>query len=107
MALDPKIDYDAASLAVDAMVDEFDATGTLTFYAVGSGIPANADDAITDQPVLIAITTPAPAFGAAANGVAAKAGVWSDTVTTGGEPVFFRLVVGAYCFQGTDRKSVV
>jgi hypothetical protein len=101
MANDPKIDYDAATVGVDAYADLFDSGGTLTFYTVGSGIPTNADDAITDQTSLCAITTPSPSFGAGANGVAAKSGTWSDTVGTGGEPAFFRLVVGSNCFQGT------
>lgn len=101
MANDPKIDYDWANVAVDAMVDEFDSGGTLTFYTVGSGIPTNADDAITDQVSLCAITTPSPSFGAAANGVAAKSGTWQGTVGTSGEPAFFRLTVGSNCGQGT------
>ena len=102
MAADPKIDYDAASLAVDALVDEFDSGGTLTFYeGNGDDIPAAADTAINDQNVLCAITTPSPSFGAASNGVASLAGSWTDTVSASGEPAFFRLVVGSYCFQGT------
>lgn len=102
MANDPKIDYDWAGVGVDAMVDEFDGGGTLTFYEDnGDGIPADADDAITDQNELCEITTPSPSFGAAANGVASLAGVWSDTVSASGEPKFFRLVQGANTGQGT------
>ena len=102
MAADPKIDYDAASLAVDALVDEFDSGGTLTFYeGNGDGIPAAADTAINDQNVLCAITTPSPSFGAASNGVASLAGSWTDTVSASGTPAFFRLVVGTNCLQGT------
>jgi len=102
MANDPKIDYDWATVGVDALVDEFDGGGTLTFYeGNGDGIPATADAAITDQNVLCAITTPAPSFGAGANGVAAKAGVWSGAVILGGEPAFFRLVTGTRAGQGT------
>ena len=102
MANAPKIDYDAASLAVDAMVDEFDSGGTLICYeGNGDGIPTNADDAITDQNVLVTITTASPSFGAAANGVASLAGSWTETVSTGGTPAFFRLTVGAFAYQGT------
>jgi hypothetical protein len=102
MALDPKIDYDAAGVAIDALADLFDSGGTLTFYADdGDGIPTNADDAITNQTELIAITTPSPSFGAASNGVASLAGSWTDTVATGGTPGFFRLESGTSCFQGT------
>jgi hypothetical protein len=101
MALDPKIDYDAAGVAVDALADLFDSGGTLKFYNVGSGIPTNADDAITDQDLLCTITTPSPSFGAASNGVASLAGSWTDTVGTGGTPVFFRLESGTSCLQGT------
>lgn len=106
MANDPKIDFDMADVAVDAMVDLFDSGGTLTFWANdGDGIPTNADDAITNQTELIAITTASPSFGASSNGVASLAGVWSDTVTASGEPGFFRLVVGATAFQGTVGLS--
>ena len=102
MANDPKINYAWATVGVDALVDEFDGGGTLTFYeGNGDGIPATAEAAITDQNVLCAITTPTPSFGAGANGVAAKAGVWSGAVTLGGEPAFFRLVAGGVTGQGT------
>jgi len=102
MAADPKIDYDAANVAVDALVGEFDSGGTLTFYeGNGDGVPTNADDAITDQNVLAAITTPSPSFGDSANGVASLAGSWTDTVSASGTPAFFRLVVGTNCLQGT------
>lgn len=101
MVLDPKIDYDWANVGVDAMVDEYDSGGDMLFYTVGSGIPTNADDAITDQTLLGTITMPTPSFGAAANGVAAKAGTWSTTLIASGEPVFFRLEVGTNSGQGT------
>ena len=102
MANDPKIDYDWANVGVDAMVDEFDGGGTLLFYEDnGDGIPATADAAITDQNLLATIVTPSPSFGAAANGVAAKAGVWSVAASASGEPKFFRLVQGSNTGQGT------
>lgn len=102
MALDFKIDYDAATVGINALADLFDSGGTLTIYDDDSiGIPANADDALGAQVSLVAITTPTPSFGAGSNGAAAKAGTWSDTCIAGGTPTFFRLVVGAHCFQGT------
>lgn len=101
MVFDPKIDYDATTVGINALADVFDSGGTLTFYTVGSGIPTNADDAITDQVSLCAITTPTPSFGAGANGVVAKAGTWSGSVGTTGTPAFFRLVSGTSCWQGT------
>jgi len=102
MAQDFKIDFDAASAGIQALADLFDSGGTLTIYDDDSvGIPTNADDSLGAQVALVAITTPTPSFGTASNGEVAKSGSWSASVTTSGEPTFFRLVVGAYCFQGT------
>ena len=99
MANDFKIDYDAANVGINALADLFDTGGTLTIY--NGTPPAVADDAITTQDALVAITSPTPSFGAAANGAVAKAGTWSATVAISGTPTFFRLVVGTSCFQGT------
>ena len=99
MANDFKIDYDAANVGINALADLFDLGGTLTIY--NGAAPAVADDAIVAQDALVVITSPTPSFGAAASGAVAKAGTWSATVAISGTPTFFRLVVGAYCFQGT------
>lgn len=102
MANDPKINYAWATVGVDALVDEFNGGGVLSFYEDnGDGIPANADAAITDQNLLCTINTPAPSFGAGVNGVAPLAGAWSGAVILGGEPKFFRLVSGGVTGQGT------
>lgn len=106
MAFDPKIDFEWADVAVNAMVDEFDSGGTLICYeGNGDGIPTNADDAITDQNVLVTITTPSPSFGASSSGVAALAGSWTDTVGASAEPAFFRLTQGTNTGQGTIGLS--
>lgn len=108
MAKDFKIDYDAATVGINALADLFDSGGTLTIYDDDSvGVPANADDALGAQIALVDITTPTPSFGAGSNGAVAKAGSWSATVALSGEPTFFRLVVGAYCFQGTCGLSTI
>ncbi len=106
MANDPKIDFEMANVAVDAMVDLFDSGGTLIFYeGNGDGIPTNADDAITDQNVLCTITTPSPSFGASASGVASLAGSWTASVVASAEPAFYRHTVGSVTFQGTVGLS--
>ena len=108
MAQDFKIDYDLATVGINSLADLFDSGGTLTIYDDNSvGIPTNADDALGAQVALVAITTPTPSFGAGSNGAAAKAGTWSGTCIASGTPTFFRLVVGAYCFQGTAGLPTV
>lgn len=65
-----KITNAAAKAACDAVVDLLDAgagAGTLKIYSAGSGVPANADDAITDQVLLATLTLSDPAFGNAAD----------------------------------------
>lgn len=60
----------AARAACDAVVDLLDAgsgPGKLRIYSAGSGVPANADDALTDQVLLAELTLSDPAFGNAAD----------------------------------------
>ena len=77
---------------------------TLTLYSAGSGVPANADVAITDQVALCAIAglnfnTTAP------SGVLQKeAAAWSGTNNAFGADTvaaFCRLTKGSYVIQGT------
>lgn len=53
--------------------------GTIEVYAVGSGVPANADVAITDQPLLGVATLGSPAFGAAVAGVQTANAITPDS----------------------------
>ena len=69
-----RIDTDAQNAIADAMGDAFN-SGTLEIRS-GSQ-PASANDAATGT-VLATISLPADAFGAAAAGVASKAGTWQD-----------------------------
>jgi len=106
MANDLKIDADAATLMIQALADQFDAASTnntLKIYSVGSGIPTDADTAITDQTLLVTINLPTPAFGTASAGAVSKTGTWSGTVTSAGEAAFYRLEddTGNTTIQGT------
>jgi hypothetical protein len=69
------------SAMVDAVDDRINAgagAGTIAIYTTGSGIPANAGVAITDQTLLATLTFSDPAFGAAASGV-----ITANTITPG------------------------
>lgn len=90
----------------DAAADAFD-SGTLE---VRTGTqPANANTAKSGT-LLSTITLPATAFGAAASGVVAKSGTWSDTVDATGTPGCFYLensgdtirMDGAVAASGSD-----
>ena len=71
MANDVKIDADAATLMIQALADAYDAAttnNTLKVYDDTAAPPADADDAITTQVLLVTINLPTPAFGTAAAG---------------------------------------
>lgn len=103
----------AAIAACNAVVDLIDVNGpgSLVIYGAGSGVPANADDAITDQPVLATFALPNPAFGAAADinpGARATANAISPTTgAANGTAAFFRALDGngAPVLQGTVGTS--
>ena len=107
MALDPKITNAAASAAADAVVDLCDAgagAATLRIYSAGSGVPATADTALTDQVLLAQLTMSDPAFGAAANGVATASAITQDaSADATGTAAFFRILDsnGVVVIQGT------
>lgn len=106
MANDLKLDSDAVTTMIQALADEFDSAttnNTLKVYTVGSGIPADADTAISDQTLLVTINLPTPAFGTASGGAVSKTGTWQGTVSTGGTAAFYRLEddTNGNCVQGT------
>ena len=78
---------------------------TITIY--GGVAPANANTALGTQPVLAAVTLPAPGFGLAATGTVGKVGTWEDLVIDAtGTASFFRLVDnGGGILQGTVGAS--
>ncbi len=74
-----KIGVTTQNNQADALADLYDG-GELKIYS-GSQ-PATADTAPTGT-LLVTITLPTPAFGAASSGVAAKAGTWAGTAGAG------------------------
>jgi len=101
MANDLMIDTHLATVLIDAAADLWDSGGTLKIYDDNTTIPADADDGVSTNVLLVTITTPTPSFGAGAAGAVAKAGTWSGTVIASGTANFYRLEVGTYCIQGT------
>src|SRR5688572_27759794 len=102
MANSPKRTNEAANAACDAMAALLNG-GTLKIYTVGSGIPATAATAITDQVLLATLTLGNPAFGAAVAGVATANAITGDTSADAtGTASFYRLLTsgGASRFQG-------
>lgn len=105
-----KITNAAAIAACDATVDRLDlgaGAALLRIYSAGSGIPANADDAITDQVLLAELTCSDPAFGNAVDinpGARATANaITGDTSANAtGTAAFFRAVdsTGVPVIQG-------
>lgn len=75
-----RISTTLANQVADNLYDVFNA-GTLKLYS-GSQ-PASADDAPTGT-LLLTITLPATAFGAASGGIKAKAGVWAGVGAAAG-----------------------
>lgn len=70
----------------------FDTSGMLRIYAVGSGVPANCDDAITDQTLLAELPLAADAFGACSGaGVITAGSITPDSsANAGGVAAFAR-----------------
>ena len=92
MANSPKRSNEAANAACDAMAALVNG-GTLKIYSVGSGVPATAATAITDQVLLATLSLNATAFGAAVAGVAtANAIVGDSSADATGTASFFRLL---------------
>lgn len=115
MAIDTIITNNAAKAACDAIVDLLDAGASaakIKIYTAGSGIPADADTAITDQTLLAELTCSDPAFGAAADGTG-KATATASSITTdssadnSGTAAFFRACDsnGNCVIQGTCGES--
>ena len=88
----------------DYFVDQLDGSaGSFKIYDATGGTPG-VNDAISTQVLLADITLPTPAFGAAASGVAAKAGTWEDTSADAtGTAAFYRFLDngGTTLCQGT------
>jgi hypothetical protein len=107
MAIDTIITNAAAIAACNAIVDLLDG-GSIKIYDVGSGIPADADEAISDQTLLAEPTFGTPAFGDAADdtgkATATANAISSDTTAAAtGTAAFFRACTsaGAAVIQGT------
>lgn len=78
MAYGHKESYATCNAKADAHGDLLD-SGYIRIYSVGSGVPTNADDAITDQTLLAELTFAATAFGASSNGVITAATITADS----------------------------
>lgn len=74
------------NLQADSLGDDLDG-GTLEIYTGDQ--PADPNDAPSGT-LLVTITLPAPAFGAASGGSKAKAGTWADSAVDAGVPGWFR-----------------
>ena len=92
----------AANAAVNAKCALVDG-GTLKIYSVGSGVPVNVADEITDQTLLASLALSNPAFGAAAAGEADAAPITSAAGVGAGDAAFFRLCApgGSAVMQGS------
>lgn len=82
-----KISSGMQNRQADSLVDDFDG-GTLEIRTGAQPADANAADSGT---LLVTITLPTPAFGAASSGAAAKAGTWSGTAGATGTAAHFRM----------------
>lgn len=91
-----------ANQILQALADLFD-VGVDTITVYGGTPPTNANTALGTQPVLAAITLPAPGMGLAASRSVAKEGTWADnSIDATGTASFFRLVdSGGGIVQGT------
>lgn len=92
----------AANAAVNAKCALVDG-GTLKIYSVGSGVPVNVADEITDQTLLASLALSNPAFGAAAAGEADAAPITSAAGVGAEDAAFFRLCApgGSAVMQGS------
>ena len=97
-----KINVTAQNTLVQALVDTFD-VGVDTLNIYGGTEPATAETALAGQPLLAAVTLPAPGFGVAASGKVDKLGTWQDlSIDAGGTASFFRLIDnGGNVIQGS------
>jgi hypothetical protein len=103
----------------DALVDLIDggpAAGEVRIYDVGSGVPADADVAITDQTLLATLAFSDPAFGAASDvnpgARAAANSITESSNATAGSAAFFRALdsTGTVIIQGlcgTDAEDCI
>lgn len=104
MATALKLNTEMATQTIDALANLFDGgANTLKIYDDSDGIPADADDGVGAAVLLVTISLPTPAFGAAAAGVVAKTGAWTGTVIAAGTAHFYRLLdaAGSGEVQGT------
>ena len=93
MAVDPKMPWTSVQTMMDAYGASFDTSGVLRLYTVGSGVPTNCDDAITDQTLLAELNLAADAFGASSGaGVITAGTITADaSASNGGVAAFGRL----------------
>ena len=77
MANDVRMGDQAVNVEADAVAPEYN-NGYIRIYSVGSGRPATADTAVTDQVLLAELRFGATAFGAAASGVLTANAITAD-----------------------------
>jgi hypothetical protein len=103
MAHSPKQTYGACNASGDAVSVLHDGSGGcyLRIYSVGSGIPTNADDAITDQVLLAELRGSADFAPSASNGVVTASTISDDTdANATGTAAFYR----TYKTDGTSPE---
>ena len=105
MAVDPKVPWTSVQTMMDAYGASMDTSGMLRLYTVGSGIPTNCDDAITDQVLLAELTLAADAFGACSGaGVITAGTITADSSANAGGVAsfgrYFKTGGSVACFQG-------
>jgi hypothetical protein len=108
MALEPHIGTLLCQTMVNAAVDTID-TGTNYFKVFSGALPATCGTA-DPSGLLVTITLPTPAFGAAAVAGATfsapKAGTWSAAASAGGDAACFRVYDDTDCImQGTAGET--
>lgn len=92
MAADPRLTNEAASSAVDSIVDMIDAGGGAGYLVFYDGtIPTDADTAIGAQNALSTVTFSATSFGdGAPNGVSTAASITGSTAGVAGTATWSR-----------------
>lgn len=86
--------------------------GTLVVYDAGSGVPASADTALTDQTALVTFTIPDPA-GTVTDGILTGAAIASALIAESGTAAFARAyddadgVIGDYDVGGTGSGAAI